>query len=258
MNFSDSHTHIYLEDFNDDLSYLISEANQKHIKKFYLPNIDIESIDALKSTVNKFPNQCFPMMGLHPCSVKENYKSDLEVIKNELYNGNYVAVGEIGLDLYWDKTFFSSQVEAFKIQISWAKALQLPIAIHVRNAFSEIFDVMDEIYDPSLKGVFHCFTGTSVAMNKILKDYPNFMFGIGGVVTFKNSGLDKVVTDMPLEKIILETDAPYLAPVPFRGKRNIPVYLFNIAEKVAQIKGISLEKLSEITENNMQTLFGNQ
>jgi TatD DNase family protein len=199
----------------------------------------------------------YPMMGIHPCSVKENYLEELNLIEQELFNGqqlNYVGVGEIGLDLYWDKIYLEQQKEAFKIQVNWALKLDLPIIIHVRDAFDEIFDLMDSIYNPKMKGIFHCFTGNELQADKIA-EYENFKMGIGGVLTFKNSGLSNVLKEVPLNKMVLETDSPYLAPPPYRGKRNEPSYLILVAEKLAELKNVSLEELSEITEQNTNEVF---
>jgi TatD DNase family protein len=194
------------------------------------------------------------MMGLHPCSVKENYQSELEIIYDELKTGNYHAVGEIGIDLYWDKTFAKEQVVVFKEQIEWAKNLNLPIVIHARDSLQEIFTVLDEVADERLKGVFHCFIGSAADAQKAL-NYKGFYLGIGGVYTFKNSGLAEALAEVPLERMVLETDAPYLTPAPHRGKRNETAYTLHVAEKLAEDRGITLEKVSEITTANARDLF---
>jgi TatD DNase family protein len=194
------------------------------------------------------------MMGLHPTSVKDDWEGQLEVVRKELHTGKYVAVGEIGIDLYWDKSFRVQQEEAFRQQIALAKELDLPIVIHSRNSFDEIFEVMDDVYEPGLRGVFHCFTGGKRHAKKILEW--GFKLGIGGVVTFKNAGLDNVIAPIGLEHIVLETDSPYLSPVPFRGKRNESAYIMHIAERIAEIKGIPLEEVAEITTKNTLELFG--
>jgi TatD DNase family protein len=257
MTFSDTHCHVYVEQFDEDRDIVISTANDANVKRFFLPNIDSAHISRLKNTTNQYAGQMFPMMGLHPCSVGDNFLEELEVIETELFtsqNNIYIGVGEIGLDLYWDKSFIEQQKEAFKIQVGWALKLSFPIIIHVRDAFDEIFDLMDSIYTPKLKGIFHCFTGTQSQANKIL-EYENFKFGIGGVLTFKNSGLRDVVKNIPMDKLVLETDSPYLAPHPNRGKRNEPSYLLYVAETLANVKGVSLEKLSETTEQNTNEIF---
>ncbi|MBD78886.1 MAG: hydrolase TatD [Crocinitomicaceae bacterium] len=258
MVFSDTHCHIYTEQFDQDRPEIMSRAIDMNVRRFFLPNIDSSYIQRLQQAVQEFPQYTYPMMGLHPCSVNQDYEKELEIIENQLFtneSGNYIGVGEIGLDLYWDKTFLKEQIDAFKIQVGWAIKLDLPIVIHVRDAFDEIFDAMDAIYQPELKGIFHCFTGDKSQAEKIL-EYENFKLGIGGVLTFKNSGLDEVVSPVPLDRIVLETDSPYLAPHPNRGKRNEPSYLMFVAEKLAKIKGVSLEKLSEITEQNTNEVFG--
>ena len=252
--FTDSHAHIYLPEFEKDLAAVIENAKEVGVDRILLPNIDSSTIPDLKRVVENYPGYCIPMMGLHPGSVKKDYEQELQTVKGELYSGQYVAVGEIGIDLYWDKTFFPEQVIVFEEQIKWAKELGLPVVIHARNSFNEIFEVLDRCMDDSLKGVFHCFTGGRKQVGKIL-EYKSFMFGIGGIVTFKNSGLDHTVTRIPLDKIILETDSPYLSPVPYRGKRNQPGYLRYIAEKLAEIKNTGVETVGTITENNIRKLF---
>ena len=257
MTFSDTHCHVYVKQFDQDQKETILRANNVNVDRFFLPNIDSKYIPRLQKTTNQFPNKMYPMMGLHPCSVKENYLEELNLIEQELFNGqqlNYVGVGEIGLDLYWDKIYLEQQKEAFKIQVNWALKLDLPIIIHVRDAFDEIFDLMDSIYNPKMKGIFHCFTGNELQADKIA-EYENFKMGIGGVLTFKNSGLSNVLKEVPLYKMVLETDSPYLAPHPYRGKRNEPSYLMLVAEKLAELKNVSLEELSEITEQNTNEVF---
>ena len=257
MTFSDTHCHVYVEQFDQDQKETILRANNMNVDRFFLPNIDSKYIPRLQKTTNQFPNKMYPMMGLHPCSVKENYLEELNLIEQELFNGhqlNYVGVGEIGLDLYWDKIYLEQQKEAFKIQVNWALKLDIPIIIHVRDAFDEIFDLMDSIYNPKMKGIFHCFTGNDLQAAKIA-EYENFKMGIGGVLTFKNSGLSNVLKDVPLNKMVLETDSPYLAPHPYRGKRNEPSYLMLVAEKLAELKNVSLQELSEITEQNTNEVF---
>lgn len=255
MQFTDSHTHIYLEQFDKDRSEMIQRAENENIGRFLLPNIDLDSIDSMHQLTEDYKGKCFPMMGLHPCSVDADYKSVLEQMRLKLDENHYVAVGEIGMDLYWDKSFQAQQVEAFKIQIEWAKELDLPIVIHARDAFQEIFDVLDEVNDEKLKGIFHCFTGGEAEAQKVL-DYGNFLMGIGGVVTFKNSGLDKTLKSLvPLEKLILETDAPYLAPVPYRGKRNESSYISHIVDKLVDIYEVTPQEISDVTEQNIDSIF---
>ena len=220
----------------------------------YLPNIDLESIDGMHALEREFPNNCFAMMGLHPCSVDANWEETLAVLKTHIDSRKYAAIGEIGIDLYWDKTFVQEQKDAFRTQIEWAKELQWPIVIHARESFSEIFEVLDSSYDERLSGIFHCFTGGQEEIQKVLS-YDNFMFGIGGVVTYKKSDLPEVLSQIPLNKLLLETDAPYLSPTPFRGKRNESAYVLHTAEKVAEILNMPLAELGKITTENALKLF---
>lgn len=254
MNFIDTHTHLYSKEFDHDRTAVIKEAIHLGVKKFFLPNIDIDSIAGMLALQNEFPNICYPMLGLHPCSVSENYKNVLAEIESKIASTNIIAIGEIGIDLYWDKTLLKQQIDAFKIQINWAKKLKLPIVIHVRDAFDEVFEVIDELNDDTLTGVFHCFTGNLEQANKIIA-YGGFKLGIGGVVTFKNSGLDKVLANVDLEHLVLETDAPYLAPTPYRGKRNQSTYVPIIAQKLADIYHVSSHEIGEITSKNALKLF---
>jgi TatD DNase family protein len=255
MYFIDTHTHLFSDAFNDDRTDVVQRALKGGVQTLLLPNIDLESIEPMHDLVNQFPDHCYPMMGLHPGSVNENWEEDLEVIKGHLFsNRKYTAVGEIGMDLYWDKTFVRQQAEAFKRQVEWAKVLHLPIVIHAREAFDEIFEVLDVLNDDSLCGVFHCFTGSLAQAQRIL-DYGNFKLGIGGVLTYKKSGLDEVLAELPLECMVLETDSPYLPPVPHRGKRNESIYLLHIAERLAEVKNVSLKEVEELTSDNARALF---
>jgi len=250
----DTHTHLYAEEFDADRNSLIQKAINNGVKKFYLPNIDSTSIAAMHELEKQFPDNCFAMMGLHPCSVNATVESELTIVKSWLEKRKYHAIGEIGIDLYWDKTFFKEQQHAFNTQIQWALVYNYPIVIHSRNAFDEIYDILNG-FKTLPKAIFHCFSGTINEAEKILS-LGNFKLGIGGVVTFKNSGLDKVVENIGLEHLVLETDAPYLAPVPFRGKRNEPGYIMEVARKVAQIKNCSLAEVEEITTANSEFIFG--
>lgn len=251
--FTDTHTHLYLEEFDRDRIALINKAISSDIKRFYLPNIDSSSIDAMLNLEKEYPGHCFAMMGLHPCSVKDNVEEELAIVKDWLAKRTFVAIGEIGLDLYWDKTHFTQQQHAFKTQIQWALDYSYPIVIHCREAFDEIYEMLTS-FEKLPKAIFHCFSGNVEQANKILA-LKNFKLGIGGVVTFKNSGLDKVVEQIGLEHLVLETDAPYLAPVPFRGKRNEPSYLLEVARKIAQIKDISVHEVAEVTSANSDFIF---
>jgi TatD DNase family protein len=254
MIFIDTHTHLFSPSFNEDRTDAVQRAINAGVDKLLLPNIDVDSISSMYDLCNQFPNNCFPMMGLHPGSVDEHWERNLEVIKEHLFTRNNLAVGEIGMDLYWDKTFQDAQAQAFRQQISWAKELKLPIIIHAREAFEEIFDIVDELNDDSLRGIFHCFTGTLEQAQKI-QEYGGFMLGLGGVLTYKKSGLDEVVKDIPLDMIVLETDSPYLPPTPHRGKRNESAYLIHIAEKLAEIKQMKLTEVADLTTANARQMF---
>ena len=251
----DTHTHIYLEDFDEDRELMMTRAFSNGVGKILLPNIDSSTISRLKNCVDIDQTVYKGMMGLHPGSVNGNFKEELSIIKKELFEGNYIAVGEIGIDLYWDKTFLQEQKIAFKTQIEWALELDLPIVIHARDSFSVIFKLLNDYKDSALKGVFHCFSGDEDQLREALL-FENFMLGIGGVVTFKNGGLDKIIDMAPIERLVLETDAPYLTPAPYRGKRNESTYLYNIAEKVADIYNISIDEVAKITTGNSKQVFG--
>lgn len=253
MIFTDTHTHLYLDAFNPDREEVVRNAIAKGIEYMLLPNIDSTSVEGMLSLCDSFPSNCFPMMGLHPTSVEDNYRDELEQVELWHSKNHFYAVGEIGIDLYWDTSRRKEQEEAFRRQIQLAKELDLPIVIHSRDSFDEIFSIMDEVYEPGLKGVFHCFTGNREQAEKIIAW--EFMLGIGGVLTFKNSGLDKVIQDVDLKHIILETDAPFLAPVPYRGKRNESSYIRLIAEKLASIKELDQETVARVTTRNAKDLF---
>jgi TatD DNase family protein len=254
--FIDTHTHLYSEEFNEDRTAIINKAISNSVTKLYLPNIDSNSIDGMLQLEKEFPDNCFAMMGLHPCSVKENYLEELIIVKKWLDKRKFIAIGEIGIDLYWDKTFITEQEIAFKKQIDWALEYNYSIVIHCRNAFDEIFAILQS-YKKLPKGIFHCFSGDVEQAQKILA-LKNFKLGIGGVVTFKNSGLDKVVETISIEDIVLETDSPYLAPMPYRGKRNESSYIPLIAKKVAELKNISIEEVENVTTNNANFIFENK
>jgi len=224
------------------------------ISRLFLPNVDSASIDLVMSQVDTFPEHCFAMLGLHPCDVKENWQQELDTIYKAIPQHKIYAIGEIGIDLYWDKSTLDNQIEAFKKQISWAKELKLPIVIHCRDSFDEVFAVLEEEKDDNLRGILHCFTGNLVQAHKLID--LGFYLGIGGVVTYKNSGLDKVVQEIDLKHIVLETDSPYLTPVPHRGKRNESSYLIYVAEKVADLHQMSVEAVAAITTANSKIVFG--
>lgn len=254
MKFIDTHTHLYIDAFDEDRKEAVERAISSGVQTLLLPNIDVDSIPQVKALTASFPANCFPMMGLHPGYVTADWKQQLDKIEKELFEGNYYAVGEIGMDLYWDTTFVEEQKEVFTQQVKWAKELKLPIAIHAREAFDPIFTILDELNDDTLTGVFHCFTGTHEQAHHALS-YGGFYLGIGGVLTYKKSGLDEVLKDIPIDVLLLETDAPYLPPVPYRGKRNESAYLIHIAEKLAEIKDMSLNSVAEKTTFNAQQLF---
>lgn len=253
--FIDTHTHLYSEEFNADRIQAINLAIEKGVTQFYMPNVDSSSIEGMLALEVHFPEQCLSMMGLHPCSVKENYREELDTVKKWLDLRRFAAIGEIGIDLYWDKTFIKEQELAFKEQLFWALEYNYTVVIHCRNAFDEILSILKS-FEKLPKGIFHCFSGDIIQAQQILS-LGNFKLGIGGVVTFKNSGLDKVVEQLNIRDIVLETDAPYLAPVPYRGKRNESAYLPLIANKIAQLKNISVEEVAEITSKNALEIFEN-
>jgi TatD DNase family protein len=250
MHFIDTHTHIYLKEFHDDLGACLERAKGSGVEAFYLPAIDSETHEAMLDIERRYP-ACKAMMGLHPCSVKENFRNELEQVMEYLKQRTFIAVGEIGLDFYWDTTFTSQQYDAFHYQINLAREHDLPIVIHSRNATDECIAVVEQY--PGLKGVFHCFSGDAEQAQRAIAT--GFYLGIGGVVTFKKSGMDKVVQAVGLSRLVLETDAPYLAPVPYRGKRNEPVYTRIVAEKIAQVLDVELEVVAEVTTKNAKNLF---
>ena len=254
MILTDTHSHLYDTKFVEDRKAMILRAFEENIQRIFIPNIDQNTVKAMMDIVAAYPQKCFPMMGLHPCHVKENYKQELAVIKKHLDAGGFCAVGEIGMDLYWDKTYVENQKIAFRTQIQWAKEKGLPIAIHCRNAFNEIFEILEDEKDEQLRGVFHCFTGSIEQAQRVID--LNFYLGIGGIVTFKKAGLDAVVKEIDLKYLVLETDSPYLAPSPNRGKRNESSYLIHIARKVAELHQVSIERLAQITTDNSMKLFG--
>ena len=250
----DTHSHIYSEEFDNDRSDVINRALESGVNKIILANVDLESYQPLINTCNVNPGVCFPTVGLHPTSIKENYKDILSILKDRLNDQKFVAIGEIGLDLYWDKTFIKEQIEAFETQIEWSLELNLPIIVHVRDAFKELHEVLQKYKDRNIRGIIHSFSGDSEDVIKI-KEFKDLYFGINGVVTFKNSSLSKIIPEIGLEKIVLETDAPYLSPVPFRGKRNESSYVVKTGEKIAEILGVSYEEVEKVTTKNSEKLF---
>ena len=250
--FIDTHAHIYSEEFLDDIENIIETAALKKVTDIYMPNIDSTSIDEMLRIAAKHTN-CHPMMGLHPCYVKENYKEELQLVQKYLSLQKFVAVGEIGIDLYWEQTFVNEQKEAFDYQISLAKEHGLPIVIHSRDSLDLTIDAVTKQQDGNLKGIFHCFNGTADQANRIMSI--GFMMGIGGVITYKNAGVDKIVANLPIESLVLETDAPYLSPVPYRGKRNEPSYIEVIAAKLAELKNCSIDQIGAVTTFNAKKIF---
>jgi len=256
MQFIDTHSHLYSSQFDEDRTQAINDAISVGVSTILLPNISSEYTKGMLDLCDKFPKNCFPMMGLHPCDVNEDtIKAELLHVEQELAKGKYIAVGEIGLDLYWDKTKLEIQKKAFIHQIELAKKYKLPIAIHVRDSFIEAIEIIEKLNNENLRGVFHCFTGRVEDAQRVI-NLGGFYLGIGGVLTFKNSGLDKTIASIQLKHLILETDAPYLAPTPFRGKRNESKYIVNIAGKLAEIHQIDIEDVAKITTLNAKKLFG--
>ncbi len=253
MILTDTHTHLYLDDFEKDREQIINNALENGVERMLLPNIDSTTLYDMKALATAFPEYCFPMMGLYPTSVKEDYEKELALVEQELATGNYCGVGEIGIDLYWDSSFEEAQKKAFRKQLQLAKKYRLAVSIHTRNAFDLTCQIVKEELTDDLKGVFHCFTGTTDDAKQIMDI--GFKMGIGGIVTFKNSGLAEVVARLPLEALVLETDAPYLTPVPFRGKRNQSAYLLYVAKKIAVVKNIPVDMVAEITSRTAENLF---
>ena len=256
MKLIDTHTHLYIEDFDHDRYDQIELAIKNGVYKFFLPAIDQSYTKKMLSLKSKYPKNIYLMAGLHPTHVKENYKKELEHVEKNLNLGDFCAVGEIGIDLYWDKSNLLNQQEAFNQQIIWANEYNLPIVIHCRDAFDEVFDVLENHKCDKLRGIFHCFTGNFDEAQRAID--LNMKLGIGGVVTFKNGKIDKFIKDIPIESIVLETDSPYLAPVPFRGKRNESSYLPLIAKKVAECYDVSIEYISEKTSESANFIFNNK
>lgn len=254
MTFTDTHTHLYYEQDLEKQSQLMERCFENDVNRLFLPNVDLKSIAMIDDLVNKYPENCFAMAGLHPCDVKEDYLAVMDEIYNSIPNRKIYAIGEIGVDLYWDKTTLAIQQNAFRQQIAWAKDLDLPIVIHCREAFEEVFEVLESERDEKLRGIFHCFTGNVEQARQAID--LNFYLGIGGVVTYKKAGLDLVLSEISLQNLVLETDSPYLAPVPFRGKPNESSYLIYIAEKLADIYGVSIEEIANITTENSKKIFG--
>ncbi len=250
----DTHSHIYLDDFDADRQEMIERARAVGIKNIMMPNISSQTIDQMLAVETAYPHYCHVMMGLHPTSVKEDFQEELNTIKEWLNLRNFSAIGEIGMDLYWDKTFLEEQKKVFATQLEWAMELDLPVVIHVRDAFTETFEVIESVYKPTLRGVFHSFSGTSEDAEYILK-MPNFYLGINGMITFKNSHLREVLQPLGYDRIVLESDAPYLAPVPYRGKRNEPAYVEHICKTLADLFAVSPKEMEGVTTLNAKKVF---
>ncbi|MGB8193858.1 MAG: TatD family hydrolase [Chitinophagaceae bacterium] len=253
MELIDTHCHLYLADFEPDTQFIINRAREAGVSRMYLPAIDSSELERLLALEKAFPGECIAMMGLHPCSVKENYEEELRLVESQLRQRKFAAVGEIGLDFYWDVSFADQQYEAFRRQIKWAMELDLPIVIHSRNSIDDCIRVVSENKDGNLKGIFHCFSGSAEQARQIID--LGFYLGIGGVITYKNAGLAEALKDIPLDTMVLETDAPYLTPVPFRGKRNESSYIKYVAQKLAEVKGVSVQEVAAATTANAQNIF---
>ncbi len=254
MNFIDTHTHLYAEEFKEDRKAVIEKAIHNGVSKLFLPNIDIHSIQPMLDLCWDFPDNCFPMMGLHPCSVDAHVEAHLFQIQKWFKKRKFYAVGEIGLDYYWSKEFKDQQIRAFRLQIQWAIQMDLPIVIHSRNSNEDVIAILKEMKHPKLRGIFHCFGGNAEQAKEVVE--MGFLLGIGGVITFKNGGLDKAIADIDLRHLVLETDSPYLAPAPHRGKRNESLYILDIAKKLAEVKNVGLAQVAKSTNENANKVFG--
>ena len=254
MHFVDTHAHIYAEELTSDLNLIMKNAVAVGINKIIMPAIDSSTLEAMLKVEQQFPEQCIAMMGLHPCYVKENHKEELKLVEEWIGKRKFIAIGEIGLDFYWDKTFAKEQHIVFETQMQWALDLHLPIAIHTRNAMGETIEAVKPFAKKGLRGVFHCFSGSKESAEQIVG--MGFYLGLGGVLTYKNAGVAEAIKDIPMEYIVLETDAPYLAPAPYRGKTNEPAYMIEVAKKLAEIKSLPLHEVAAITTSNAEKLFG--
>lgn len=251
----DTHAHLYAKEYETDISEVVLRAKQKHVEKVILPNIDISTIKDMKKLVRNYPDFFLPTIGIHPSSVKEDYQKDLDLVYKELnLNGDFIAIGEIGIDLYWDTNYKSEQIKTFETQLKWSIEKDLPVIIHARNSYSEIVESVKRVGENKLKGIFHSFSGDADDLENLL-NFDNFYIGINGIVTFKNSNLRTVLKNCPPEKIVLETDAPYLTPTPNRGKRNEPMYLEQINQTLSDIYGITAKEMSKITRANALQIF---
>jgi len=254
MHFIDTHAHVYAEELTGSMDRIIQNSIKAGVSKMLMPAIDSTTLDAMLKVEAQFPAHCIAMMGLHPCYVKENYKEELKLVEDCIVKRKFIAIGEIGLDFYWDKTFVKEQQLVFETQMQWALDLQLPIAIHTRNAMGETIEAVKPFAKKGLRGVFHCFSGSKESAEQIIG--MGFHLGLGGVLTYKNAGVAEAIKDIPMEYLVLETDAPYLAPVPYRGKTNEPAYMLEVAKKLAEIKSMPLHEIAAITTSNAEKLFG--
>lgn len=253
MELIDTHAHIYLEQFKDDIKEVLSNAINSSISRIYLPNIDASTINSMMDLETEFPDRCRAIIGLHPCSVNADFEEELKIIEDWLGKRSFAGIGETGTDLYWDKTYRHQQIESLEIQVNWAKIHDIPIVLHSRDSLDLSIQIIEKNHSIGLSGIFHCFTGSLEQANRIID--MGFFLGIGGVVTFKNSGLGSIIKDVPLEKIVLETDSPYLTPHPYRGKRNEPAYLNLIAQRLAEIYETDISTIADITTDNARKVF---
>jgi len=254
MRFIDTHAHLYSSPIKENIEGIMKNAMDNGIDTIIMPAIDSTTLEAMLEVEKTYPENCMAMMGLHPCSVKENVKEELAIIEAQLQKRKFIAIGEIGLDYYWDKTFTTEQMHAFEIQMQWALDYKLPIAIHTRNAMGETIEAVKPFAKKGLRGIFHCFSGSKESAEQIIS--MDFHLGLGGVLTYKNAGVAEAIRDIPMEWLVLETDAPYLSPVPYRGKTNEPSYMIQVAMKLAEIKNLPLHEIASITTNNAEKLFG--
>lgn len=252
--YSDTHAHLYAEQFDNDRDEMIQRALKQGVTYLFLPNIDIASIEPMLALEARYPQNCFAMMGLHPCSVEADYEAHLAVMEQWLQRRKFIAIGEIGLDYYWSRTFVEQQKQAFRRQAQWAKQLEIPIILHARDSLDDLIQLVREEKTPQLRGIFHCFSGNVAQAQAVIE--MGFMIGIGGVATYKKSGLEEVLSQIDLQHIVLETDAPYLSPVPHRGKRNESSYIPIVAQKIAEIKALPTKEVAQITTNNALSMFG--
>ena len=254
MRFIDTHAHLYSSPLNENRELIIQNAINNGIDTIIMPAIDSDTLESMLELEAAYPNNCIAMMGLHPCSVKDNVQQELDIVEAQLKKRKFIAIGEIGLDYYWDKTFIQQQIEAFTTQMQWALEKQLPIVIHTRNAMGETIEAVKPFAKKGLRGIFHCFSGSQESAQQIIS--MGFHLGLGGVLTYKNAAVAEAIKEIPMSHLVLETDAPYLSPVPYRGKTNEPAFMIEVAKKLAEIKNIPLQEVAAITTNNAKAVFG--